>query len=267
MDSLETNVDAQIRAEIERISRDVIDWERSYDERGVIRPHWKPRHDEDGFKSEGKRLVPLDMQVYYDLQLSRGATRKETNDLDWEFENPDVGITTAKPQNDERFGHFTQHYPLAKSAKILELGMRSGGFLRYLQASGFSRVSGIDCVELNVLWCMKNGFDVQKGDVHELTSHFESNSVDAIFAYHVLEHCYDPQRVLRQCHDVLVEGGGIHIEIPVGRANLERAHCYSFSRREIHKMLSANGFDVLHYAHQGRFWRSGRDRVVARNQS
>ena len=72
MDMANMSIDDQIRKEIERIARDVIDWEQSQEVDGTFKPYWKPRFDREHFKGDKKRIVPLDLQTYYDLQLSRG---------------------------------------------------------------------------------------------------------------------------------------------------------------------------------------------------
>ena len=266
MDTSGIRIDDQIREEIERIARDVIDWGQSEGQNRDQKPYWKPRFDREHLKIEGKRIVPVDMQVYYDLQLSRGATQNETPDLNWDFGDPALGISTYRARNEERLGHFMRHYPLERDAKLLELGMRSGHFLYFLLRSGYTNVTGIDCVKLNVLWCRKNGLDVLQGDAHELSNSFDPGSFDAIFAYSMLEHCYDPDRVLRECWTVLAPSGGLHIEIPIGKTDMQTAHCYSFSRRELGRMLKRIGFEVLDYHHHGPLF-AGTERVVARKLS
>lgn len=245
-------IDDEIRAELERISRDVIEWVDSEDPLAAPKPRWRPRHARERFAAIGKALVPLDRQVYHDLQLSRGASQAETPELAWEFEDPALGLTAHRPLNQQRLDHFLRHFPLAKDARLLELGMRSGHFLHFLLAAGYSRVTGIDCVKLNTLWCRKNGLDARHGDAHELAAHFEAGSMGAIFAYHVLEHCYDVERVLRGCWSVLEAGGGIHVEVPLAATDLEFAHCYRFARGDLGALLKAAGFEVLDCPQRGR---------------
>jgi len=186
--------------------------------------------------------------------------------LNWEFEDPRLGITEYKSQNEERLRHFTRHYALERDAKLLEIGARSGHFLYFLQTQGYNNVAGIDCVKLNVLWCLKNGLNVQQADAHELSKHFDPDYFDAIFAYSMLEHCYDPEKVLCECWTILKPSGGLHIEIPIAKTDMQTAHCYAFSRRELGKMLSKNGFDVLDYWHRGPLF-GGIERSVAQKRS
>ncbi len=241
-----SDIDAQIRAEIERLSREAVDWEQS--ESGEAQVVWKPRAATDRFVETdgGKRLLPTDMQVYYDLQLSRGASRPASPDSDeWIFDSPEVGTTTHAEMNAGRLEHFTRFVPLTPESRILDIGSRNGQLIYFLNDRGYRRVSGMDVVKLNVLWCQKNGFDVKLGDAHTLSQTYAPGSFDAIFAYHVLEHTYDPTKVLREFHTILDERGAIHIEIPLEAISLRYAHVYNFAPGELARMLRDAGFIVL----------------------
>lgn len=43
---------------------------------------------------------------------------------------------------------------------------------------------------------------------------FESESVSVIHAYHFLEHCMEPVKVLQECQRVLIKGGVMNIVVP-----------------------------------------------------
>lgn len=253
------DIDEQIQAEIERLTREAVGWEQAEDGPAVV---WKPRTATDRFVAAdgGKRLVPTDMQVYYDLQLSRGASRPASPDSDeWIFDSPEVGVTTHAAMNAERLAHFTRFVPLGPDAHILDIGSRNGQLIYFLNDRGYRHVSGMDVVKLNVLWCQKNGFDVTLGDAHTLSQTYAPGSFDAIFAYHVLEHTYDPAQVLREFHAILNERGAVHIEVPIEAINLRYAHVYNFEPGELTRLLRAAGFLVLDTV-----VRDDYERVVAR---
>ncbi|HML24873.1 MAG TPA: class I SAM-dependent methyltransferase [Aggregatilinea sp.] len=258
-----SDIDAQIRAEIERLSREAVDWEQS--ESGEAQIVWKPRAATDRFVEAdgGKRLLPIDMQVYYDLQLSRGASRPASPDSDeWIFDSPEVGTTTHAEMNAGRLDHFTRFVPLTPESRILDIGSRNGQLIYFLNDRGYRRVSGMDVVKLNVLWCQKNGFDVKLGDAHTLSKTYTAGSFDAIFAYHVLEHTYDPAQVLREFYTILGERGAIHIEIPLEAISLRFGHVYNFAPGELARLAREAGFIVLD-VRQG----EGNERLVARKKA
>jgi 2-polyprenyl-3-methyl-5-hydroxy-6-metoxy-1,4-benzoquinol methylase len=266
MSSSSASIDEQIADEIKRIARDVIDWDKSEATETGYKPHWKPRFATDGLRVERKRIVPIDPQMYNDLQLSRGSTGNEKPDLNWEFTDPATGVGDRREINEERWNELLKYNPVNPDVRLLDLGTRNGQFLYFLNSLGFSNTKGIDCVKLNSLWCQKNDMDVIHGDVHDLTQHIEAESLDVVTAYHVFEHCYDPQKVINEMHKVLAPSGAVHIEIPIEKIDQEHAHCYAFSRRELGKMLKKGGFTLVHTTHQGRPW-SGIERVVAKKNS
>ena len=264
MTGSQDGIDHKIRKEIDRIARQVIEWEDAPEQGHAPTVRWKPRFDTESFvRDADKRLVPTDLQTYYDLQLSRGASRPKDPSLAWEFDDPADDAAKFAARNNERFNHLNSYIHLTPQTRILELGTRSGHFLYYLQSRGFLYVSGMDCVKLNVLWCRKNNLDVQEVDAHEMSMHYAPGSYDVIVAYHVLEHCFDPLRVLGECHKVLGPEGVIHIEIPISGLNPQTAHCYSFRRGELRRMLRSRGYKVLNHAYQ--FWHKN-ERLVATKQ-
>jgi predicted SAM-dependent methyltransferase len=99
---------------------------------------------------------------------------------------------------------------------------------------------------MNVLWCQKNGFNVLEADAHQVAKFFEPASFDVIFAYHVLEHCYEPQVVIQQIFTLLKEEGIFHVESPIAAYDTQTAHVYSFESGEMAELLSRTGFHLIH---------------------
>lgn len=240
------NLDEQIREEKERILRDVVELNSSEGVDGKISVRWKPRFSSDAFVSEGqKRLRPVDMQTYYDLQLSRGASHPIDNELGWEFSSPEEGIKKRLGQNTERFEHLKNNVEFKPEMHMLEIGTRDAQWLYYLAHQGFENTKGVDCVRMNVLWCQKNGFNVIEADAHQVAQSFDHASFDFIFAYHVLEHCYDPTLVFQQIFMLLKNDGVFHVEVPIEGYDPQRAHVYSFESGEIAAMLVKAGFSLI----------------------
>jgi SAM-dependent methyltransferase len=241
------DIDEQIREEKERILRDVVELTPAskLDEKSSIR--WKPRFSQDAFVPEGqKRLRPLDTQTYYDLQLSRGASRPTGNGLDWEFSSPEEGVTNRLEQNRGRLDHLNKYTAINSHMRMLEIGTRNAQWLYFLAQLGFNNTVGMDCVHMNVLWCQKNGFDVVEADAHQVAQFFDSASFDLVVAYHVLEHCYDPELVIQQVLALLKNDGIFHVEIPIAGYDPQTAHVYSFDSGEMSTLLTGNGFRLVH---------------------
>lgn len=234
------DIDKQIQEEIERIRQNVVEITSD----GVI---WKPRTDiANAAEIDEKRAMPTDMQLYADLQLSRGASRPQ-GDESWTFDTPDEGLTIPKrkKQNTDRLAHFQYYVPFPKNARILDMGIRNGQLLYFLKSLGYTELSGMDIVRLNVLWCQKNGFNALHGDAHDITSLYPPNSFDVVFAYQVFEHLYDPKKVIDGLAIILSDHGSVHLEYPLESLDFKTAHVYSFEQGEVAQMLTKAGFHVI----------------------
>lgn len=56
--------------------------------------------------------------------------------------------------------------------------------------------------------------DYPEWDADKDQLQFEDESVSVIHAYHFLEHCKEPVKVLQECQRVLVKGGVLNIVVP-----------------------------------------------------
>jgi SAM-dependent methyltransferase len=155
-----------------------------------------------------------------------------------------------------------QFFSIDPQTKILDLGVRDGQLLWWLLKRGYRNLEGIDCVRLNVLLCKKNGLNVHELDGHEVGNFFAPESQDLIFSFHMLEHCYDPKKVIEGCYSALRSNGGVQLEIPLENADRQSAHCYRFAEGELSSLLKSVGFEVLDYRH----W-DGKERVIAKKKT
>ena len=66
---------------------------------------------------------------------------------------------------------------------------------------------------INVDWSPLVGADVVH-DLNVLPYPFESNSMELIEAFHVLEHLEKPFLIMKEFHRILAPGGVVHIKVP-----------------------------------------------------
>jgi SAM-dependent methyltransferase len=74
---------------------------------------------------------------------------------------------------------------------------------------------------------------------------WEDNSIDGIFASHIMEHFSDQEKFLNECHRILKSGGILRLNLPHTSSVssigcLGHYHTYSYSA--IHDYLSREGF-------------------------
>lgn len=115
-----------------------------------------------------------------------------------------------------------------KKSKILDCGCGNGCGLKHFRDIGFNNVVGIDIRWDWVEILKKQGFEYFVCDMHDLGV-FRDDEFDIIWASHVLEHAYDPEKVLTEWKRVLKPSGTIVMILPyptlVDSEHLRRAHC------------------------------------------
>ncbi len=100
----------------------------------------------------------------------------------------------------------------APGRQLLEVGFGPGCFLEAARRAGF-QVRGIDVSSAAAEFCTRHfGLPVQVASVED--AHFCAGSLDAIAAWHVLEHVTDPLATLRKMREWLAPRGIIAVEVP-----------------------------------------------------
>jgi 2-polyprenyl-3-methyl-5-hydroxy-6-metoxy-1,4-benzoquinol methylase len=98
-----------------------------------------------------------------------------------------------------------------KSARLLDVGCGNGSFLMFAREAGWD-VSGVDMDPKAVAQCKRSGLNVNEGGIGVYDG-IESR-FDMITLSHIIEHVYDPVRLLKDCHRLLKPGGTIWVETP-----------------------------------------------------
>jgi SAM-dependent methyltransferase len=149
--------------------------------------------------------------------------------------------------------------PPTPGARLLDLGCGSAHFLGAAYGAGWTPI-GADFSPAVVERVRIAGIDAHLvDDVWEV---LKDNPVDRVRMNHVLEHVYDPVKVLTQASSVLRPGGLIHVAVPnpVGFSStvfrrhwlgLEPRHVFLFPPGVLVKVVERAGLKVLGLAHQG----------------
>jgi SAM-dependent methyltransferase len=94
-----------------------------------------------------------------------------------------------------------------KCQNVLDIGCGRGEFLSLLKENGIG-AKGIDINEDMVLYCQKNGFDVQKAEGLSYLWSLENKSLDGVFSGQVIEHLKPKElvRLVKQSYDKMKYG-------------------------------------------------------------
>lgn len=135
--------------------------------------------------------------------------------------------------------------------KLLDVGCGDGSFLSVARSCGWD-VVGLDPDPKAVANATQLGLTVHEGGIE----YFESRAelFDVITLNHVIEHVYEPVKVLQACHALLRPGGQLWLETPnirsFGHARFQQnwrgletpRHLVLFSRRSLSQALVDAGF-------------------------
>jgi 2-polyprenyl-3-methyl-5-hydroxy-6-metoxy-1,4-benzoquinol methylase len=166
-----------------------------------------------------------------------------------------------KGETRERFGFLhlklwynEKYLPLLKSfqhdAHILDLGCGQGFMLRYLQASGFTNLTGIDISQEQVDRARELGFNAVQADAFSFLKDNEAK-FDIIMAIDIIEHFKKEElyELLRLINKALRPGGRFILQTPNGEGLLpgyviygDLTHFTILSPLSLTHILTVTGF-------------------------
>ena len=101
---------------------------------------------------------------------------------------------------------------LAPSGTVVDVGTGTGLFLRLARKAGDWDLIGTDYSKVNVAKLQADGFDARFGTLDGIG--IEPESVDVIWASHVIEHMIDPPAFLATVQRYLKPGGVLVVFVP-----------------------------------------------------
>ncbi len=205
-------------------------------------------HQETAGKDDYATLSPF-------RKLRRQLVNGYTN---WRYSTRNVpasafGILAAflmpnlKKVLDRQYRHLPR-LPMGGGA-LLDVGCGDGSFLKLARTCGWD-VVGLDPDPKAAANAAEQGLTVYEGGIEYFDG--KTGLFDVITLNHVIEHVYDPVKVLKTCHDLLKPGGQLWLETPnidsFGHAHFQKnwrgletpRHLVLFNRRSLsHALVSA----------------------------
>ncbi|OGM30068.1 hypothetical protein A2630_02430 [Candidatus Woesebacteria bacterium RIFCSPHIGHO2_01_FULL_44_10] len=167
----------------------------------------------------------------------------------------------------QRYWHVRRFIEVKKvvepAEKILDIGSADGVFTNVVsQATNAKKAVGIEVLKTSVDWANRHWvrnktLSFRVGDGHALP--FAANTFDAVFALEVLEHVFEPEKILAEIRRVLKKGGYAVFLVPsesylfkvvwflwhyMGRMVWKDTHIQSFSNSLLAKKAKAAGFKI-----------------------
>jgi len=145
------------------------------------------------------------MGKYIDTQVN--ITSSNIDDMD-----DDIIKRAHHIRQISAFGFFEEY--IHKEYPILDVGCRDGGFMEIFRDKGCIEVIGIDCSEKAIEIAQNRGLSCIVGDIHD-NLEFDDEFFGTILMSHILEHCYDVEKVLNEIFRILMDDGIVLVEIPI----------------------------------------------------
>lgn len=154
----------------------------------------------------------------------------------------------------QRWAVIKHHVPTGE--RILDLGSGRGAYTQQLRQHGFPAI-GVD-ITAYAEWNTEIYGDFAAASAYALP--FPDNYFHTTLCFEVLEHCPDPELVLREiarCTSNLLIGSvpDCDLDIPLRRYNLamfhwtDRTHCNFFTQDTIQQLLAQEGYAITNLSH------------------
>jgi 2-polyprenyl-3-methyl-5-hydroxy-6-metoxy-1,4-benzoquinol methylase len=150
---------------------------------------------------------------------------------------------------------------------VLDVGCGSGGVGPGLRRAGATRLTGIEVVAEQAELARSTYDHVVAGPVEEALGQVDG-PFDTILCLDVLEHLVDPERVLRDLHEVAAPAARLQVSLPNARhvslmrdlvfrgtfgytewGHRDRTHLRWFTRRDIVEAMNRAGWAVQRVSH------------------
>ncbi len=168
-----------------------------------------------------------------------------------------------------------------KAGRILDIGCGGGDFVSSLAGPGRD-LWGVEPDPKARDMAAARGVTVRAGTAEAIPAAISDQPFDLVLMTHVLEHCADPARALRNVRSLLAPGGGFYCEVPNCAAlhfqtyteisemlDVPR-HVHFFTGKSLQRLMDAAGFAVevvVHHGHTRHFtpgWRAWENLVHKR---
>jgi len=169
-----------------------------------------------------------------------------------------IGVGGQTKEDIVRYQHYAEFMRDSDitQGELIDIGCSRGGFIAYLSTLMPNIVlGGIDPDMRSVSQAKLNNLAIQAGTAFTLP--FTDNSKDCLSYFHVLEHIYDVDAILKEANRVLKNNGCILIEVPDAERYPDKnsyvgpmywlglqEHVNHFSMTSLTYFLANNGFEM-----------------------
>ncbi len=160
--------------------------------------------------------------------------------------------------------HYYAQQMVGRNYEVLDISCGEGFFATELAKQG-NRVTGVDAlpdISERAALCDYFSVDLNQG-LEAVADRLNGKRFDRVLLLDILEHLYDPARLLQQCHRLLQEDGHVIVSVPnvanfsvrlallfgnfnyTDRGILDNTHVRWYTRRTARQMLVNAGYRIV----------------------
>ena len=167
----------------------------------------------------------------------------------------DVSEWVGEEKEWEYWSEYVKDY-MYRGCKWLEIGCNTGYVIRFIDSKYNSIGHGID-INSNLINIGKRQCGTEtliQGDMHDLP--YNDEFFDFLWAKDVLEHSYDPDLLLSECHRVLKKGSYMFAFLPldgkeeetIGEIYGNEAHTWNTTSDVCKERFENAGFEIIRFS-------------------
>jgi len=185
---------------------------------------------------------------------------QETIQCDPRYYVEEYQVPTSAEKIRSRVSNSEQRISIAKRTfdlnDLCDLGCAEGTFLEALSSKGYRNIIGLEPNQSAVDYAKKKGLDVHLLSETSLLELCASKKINAITAFHVIEHVPDPLEFLSSIYSSLPSGGYVMLETPnvespsIKRHNYNNIlvhpeHIFLLSPKSLAALLNKTGLTII----------------------
>lgn len=149
---------------------------------------------------------------------------------------------------------FLTRFPIVKDRYVLEIGSGYGGTLKGIRELGFKKVVGLES-SLHRAEVSRKAYNLEIFSAPFEDANLQKNlqkfsPFGLIITHHVLEHTYEPDRILNLASGLQSPGDFLIISVPNSQGEFSMGeifflpHLHSFTPYSLEKLLNRNGYAI-----------------------
>lgn len=179
----------------------------------------------------------------------------ESRDIQDEISKRKPGVLSKDRRRKKDLLKFLSKFNISKDKYVLEIGSGYGGTLKEIRDLGFKKVLGLES-SLHRAEISRKAYELEIFSAPFEDTNLQKNlqkfsPFGLIVTHHVLEHTYEPDRILNLASGLQSQGDFLMISVPNSEGEFSASeffflpHLHSFTPESLERLLNWNGYEIL----------------------